>query len=409
MIESNKLRQSYFIWPFNSNLFRTKSETPRAYKIKPLYVIIFLKLSFIAIVSFTGNILASHNFDIMASLLKRNLPVMQSQMTRAFTTQFLSPYPKSPINRQGFINVSPLHQIYFEESGNPSGFPIVYLHGGPGYGCTEYSRSFFDPKFYRIIAFDQRGSGRSRPYAEIKNNTTNDLVRDIETIRNHLNIPKWLVFGGSWGSLLTLVYAIHYPDNCNGLILLGTQLGKREEINWFMKGAGTFFPKQWQNLRDFISPNINDPQELLKAYHSLLVNPDEAIHLPAARSLCSYGGSIASIYKNSQTTQGNTDNDRVLALARISTHYWTNDFFLNPNFVAENRNVLKMPCIILQGQCDFITPPASSFELSQMLEHAQYVVIPNSGHSSQEPPVLDAILKATDTMKGLFADYNSVK
>ena len=170
-----------------------------------------------------------------------------------------------------------------------------------------------------------------------------------------------------------------------------------------MKGSGTFFPKQWQNLRDFISPNINEPQELLKAYHSLLVNPDPEIHLPAARSLCFYGGSIASMCKTSETTHGNTADDRVLALARISAHYWINDFFLTPNFVVKNRNALKMPCIILQGQYDFITPPASSFELSQILEDAKYVLISNSGHSSQEPGVLDAILKATDAMKELFS------
>ena len=273
--------------------------------------------------------------NIMAFLLKKSLPLVQPQMARAFTTQIISLHTKIPINRHGFINVSPVHQVYFEESGNPSGFPVVYLHGGPGYGCTEYIRSFFDPKFYRIIAFDQRGSGRSRPYAEIKNNTTDELIRDIEVIRNYLNISKWLVFGGSWGSLLTLVYAIHHPENCHGLILLGTLLGKREEINWFMKDSGIFFPKQWQNLRDFISPNINDPQELLKAYHNLLVDPDPDIHLPAARSLCFYGGSIASLCKTPQTIHGNTDDDRVLALARISTHYWVNDFFLTSKFVLK--------------------------------------------------------------------------
>lgn len=338
----------------------------------------------------------------MFTLLRKQLPCLETMGNRSYsgTVSQAKPYPQSP-HKCGFIAVDSIHQVYFEESGNPLGFPVVYLHGGPGYGCTEYSRRFFDPNFYRIIAFDQRGSYRSKPYAEIANNTTADLVKDIEVIRDHLNISNWLVFGGSWGSLLSLVYAIHYPNHCAGLILLGTLLGKRAEVDWFMKGAGTFFPKQWQQLRNFINPSIHDPQELLKAYHSLLINPDTSIHMPAARALCTYGGSIASINTTSQTIQGNTESDRLLAFARISAHYWVNDFFLSPNFVMQNTSALKMPCTILQGECDFITPPKSSFELSQKLSHAEYVLIPGAGHSSQEPKVLQAIVKATNAMKKL--------
>ena len=302
----------------------------------------------------------------------------------------LQPYSKQ------FLAVDARHQLYLEQAGNPDGFPALFLHGGPGAGCEAYHRRFFNPERYRIILFDQRGCGRSTPHADLMDNTTWDLVGDIERIRQHLGVERWLVFGGSWGSTLALAYAENYPHRVAGLILRGIFLCRPEEIHWFyQQGANWVFPDYWQ---EYLKP-IPDAErhDLLRAYHRLLTGGDEVKRMAAAKAWSIWEGRTASLLPNESVVDYFANPHTALSLARIECHYFVNQAFLEPNQLLEDVQELDgIPGVIVQGRYDLICPMTSAWELHQAWPDSELKVIPDAGHSASEPGIRAALVEATD-------------
>ncbi len=312
-------------------------------------------------------------------------------------------YPELEPTQTSFLKVSDLHNLYFEECGNPQGKPVVFLHGGPGAGVTPPYRRFFDPDFYRIILYDQRGAGQSQPYACLEENTTWDLIADIERLRLHLGIQRWLVFGGSWGSTLALLYAIHHPAAVVGLVLRGIYLGRRWENQWlFQQGASAFFPDHWQSFLYPIPPAERD--DLIGAYHRRLTSPDPSICLDAAQHWAAWENSISRLVPEPQPVNPLHTPEKDLGIARIECHYIINDlFFPTANYLLEQVSAIQsIPTRIIHGRYDLICPVRSAFELAERLPQADLRVIPNSGHASLEPPNAQALIQATDDFKQLF-------
>lgn len=292
------------------------------------------------------------------------------------------------------------HEMYWEESGNPEGVPVLFIHGGPGAGAGETARRFFDPDFYRIIIYDQRGSGRSKPLGEIRNNTTPLLIDDIETLRKHLNIEEWLIFGGSWGSTLALAYAEHHPDTCLGLILRGLFLCRKSEIDWFLYGIRTIFPEVWQKFADHIPADQHN--NLLEAYYKLLMDPDPAIHMPAAHSWSGYEGSTATLLPNPEIVASFLDDTVALGLARMEAHYFRNNIFLPDNFILDNlHKIQSIPTIMVQGRYDIVCPIVTADEVAKHLPNAQYIIVPDAGHSAQDTSLCRELVKACERFKEL--------
>jgi len=303
--------------------------------------------------------------------------------------------PSQPFAKQN-LAVDERHILYLEQSGNPSGFPALFLHGGPGAGCEAYHRRFFDPNRYRIILFDQRGCGRSTPHADLMDNTTWDLVADIERIRQHLGIERWLVFGGSWGSTLALAYAENYPHRVAGLILRGIFLCRPEEIHWFyQEGANKVFPDYWE---DFLKPIPEaERHDLLHAYHRLLVGDDEVKRMAAAKAWSIWEGRTASLQPNESVVDYFANPHTALSIARIECHYFVNRSFLEPNQLLEDAQELDgIPGVIVQGRYDLICPMTSAWELHQAWPDSVLKVIPDAGHSASEPGIRSALVEATD-------------
>ena len=226
----------------------------------------------------------------------------------------------------GTLSAGPLHRLYWETSGNPDGLPALFLHGGPGAGASREHRRFFNPERYRIVIFDQRGAGRSMPLGEIRDNTTADLVADIELLRVHLGVERWLVFGGSWGSTLALAYAERHPGRCLGLILRGIFLGRTLEADWVLHGMRTVFPEAWRRFAEFL-PEA-ERGDLLGAYHRRLIDPEPSVHGPAARAWAAYEGACSTLLANAAVSAAFTREPAALGLARIEAHYFANNFFL---------------------------------------------------------------------------------
>lgn len=311
-------------------------------------------------------------------------------------------YPPIMPSKSGYILVDETyaHELYWEESGNPEGVPVLFIHGGPGAGAGESARRFFDPDFYRIIVYDQRGSGRSKPLGEIRNNTTPLLIQDIETLRHHLDIEEWLIFGGSWGSTLALAYAEHHPDTCLGLILRGLFLCRKSEIEWFLYGIRTIFPEVWQQFADHISPDQQD--NLLEAYYKLLMDPDPDIHMPAAHSWSGYEGSTATLLPNPEIVASFLDDTVALGLARMEAHYFRNNIFLPDNFILDNLHKIRsIPTIMVQGRYDIVCPIVTADEVAKHLPDAQYIIVPDAGHSSQDPSLCRELVMACERFKDL--------
>lgn len=311
-------------------------------------------------------------------------------------------FPPISISRSAFLNCGDVHQVYWEETGNLDGIPVIFLHGGPGAGTQAWHRQFFNPEKYRIILMDQRGCGRSRPFAEIKENKTQNLVADLEQLRQHLDIEKWVVFGGSWGSTLALVYAETHPDRCLGLILRGVFLATQAEKDWFMRGMQNFFPEisyQFQTAFDV------DPADLLPFYYEKLQDPDPEIHRLAAYHWFSYESSCATLIPSAPTPY-EAYSDEMLALARLEAHYFYHDFFLAPDQIIQNSAALKdLPIMIVQGRYDVICPPVSAWRLTQYLANAHLTFINDAGHSSGEPGIQQALIQATEVMwQSILAD-----
>lgn len=288
------------------------------------------------------------------------------------------------------------HVLHVEECGNPDGLPVVFLHGGPGAGCSPLYRRFFDPELYRIILFDQRGCGRSTPHADLVDNTTQDLVADIEKIRQHLNIDRWMVFGGSWGSTLGLVYAETHPERVLGLVLRGIFLCREQEISWFyQRGAGRIYPDYWQAFLAPIKEENRD--DLLHAYHRLLTGKDEVKRMAAAKAWSIWEGRAATLLPNKNILDYFGDPHIALSMARIESHYFVNNAFLEPNQILDDADKLKnIPGIIVHGRYDLICPLESAWELHHAWPGSELEIIGGAGHAASEPGIAAALVEATD-------------
>lgn len=307
-------------------------------------------------------------------------------------------YPEIEPYNAGLLDLDGLHRMYWEESGNPRGEPVVFLHGGPGAGAAPAHRRFFDPAHYRIVIFDQRGAGRSLPLGELKNNTTPHLVADIERLRAHLNIERWFVFGGSWGSTLALAYAETHPDRCKALILRGIFLCRRSEIDWFLYGLRTFFPEPWAELvRPIPAAERGD---LLAAYYRRLTDADPAVHMPAARAWSVYEGACSTLLPSAETVAYFAGDVVALGLARIEAHYFTHDIFLPVNALLDNVGRIRdIPAVIVQGRYDAVCPIVTADDLHRAWPEAEYRVVPDAGHSAWEPGICTALVNAMEKFK----------
>jgi proline iminopeptidase len=309
--------------------------------------------------------------------------------------------PIEPFKTQ-MLRVSELHTIYVEQCGNPKGKPIIFLHGGPGGGCTADHRRFFDPKVYNIILYDQRGCGRSIPHAELRENTTWDLVKDIETIRTNLNIESWVVFGGSWGSTLALAYGVTHPDRCKALILRGIFLCRPSELQWFYQdGASHVFPDTWEKYWNYIPEN--ERGNLIKAYHKRLTSADENTRLEAARVWSKWEASASYLFVSPEAVEVYEEPHKALAFAGIENHYFMNNaFFKTENYLLEQAKQLKdIPGVIVQGRYDMVCPARSAWELHQAWPQSQLRIIADAGHAASEPGIRSALIEAADSYREL--------
>ncbi len=303
---------------------------------------------------------------------------------------------------QPYVNhslaVDPPHVLHVEECGNPHGIPVVFLHGGPGAGCEPYHRRFFDPERYRIVLFDQRGAGRSIPHASLEGNTTADLVADMERIREHLGIERWVVFGGSWGSTLGLVYAQAHPQRVLGLILRGIFLCRECDIHWFyQEGASRVFPDYWA---DFVRPIPEGERgDLLQAFHRRLTGADEVARMAAAKAWSLWEGRTATLNPSEAVVEHFSDPYVALALARIEAHYFVNHAFLEPDQILRDADRLSgIPGVIIHGRYDMICPLDNAFALKRVWPEARLEVVAESGHAASEPRITEALVRATREM-----------
>jgi proline iminopeptidase len=300
-----------------------------------------------------------------------------------------------------WLKVGKVHEIYYEQCGNPQGYPVVFLHGGPGSGCNPTQRRFFDPNFYRIILLDQRGCGRSRPMGCIEENNTNALTEDIETLKNHLGIDQWLVFGGSWGSTLALTYAIAHPASVTGLILRGIFLSRSHELDWFLRDINYFFPDVYQALSDYL-PKA-EQADVLNAYAKRVFDDDMAIAADAATHWNTFENSIMALLpRTPSANQSTTPPEIEVARARIQIHYILHQCFVGDrDLIAEASTLNKIPTTIIQGRYDMVCPPVSAWDLSSGMPHAHLKLIPDAGHSAMELSIRSALVEATEAFKNM--------
>jgi proline iminopeptidase len=298
----------------------------------------------------------------------------------------------------GFLPLSSGHVMYWEQVGNPRGQPVLFLHGGPGAGAGAVHRRFFDPQHWRVIIFDQRGAGRSRPLGELRDNTTQHLVRDIEVLRQFLGIEDWLLFGGSWGSTLALAYAQEHPNRVLGCVLRGVFLGRRDEVVWFLEGLRRVFPDAWAAFSEHLPPE--ERGDLLGAYLRRLCDPDPAVHLPAARAWSQYEGSCSTLLPSPETVASFAQDRTALGLARIEAHYFAHDLFLPPEGLLGRMDRLAgIQAEIVQGRYDMVCPATSAFELAAAWPSARLTVIPDAGHSALEPGLRTALVSAVERFR----------
>lgn len=312
-------------------------------------------------------------------------------------------YPKIQPYQTHRLKVDDVHELYIEESGSADGIPVIFIHGGPGAGCAACHRRFFDPEKYRIILFDQRGAGQSTPHASLENNTTQHLVSDMEAIRELLGIHKWVLFGGSWGSTLSLVYAQTHPDKVLGLVLRGIFLCRPKEIDWFyQKGTSRLFPDAWKDFCEPIPEAERD--DMVDAYHKRLTSDDELIRTKAAKAWSIWEGRTSTLKPSKDVVNSFGNLHTAVSLARIECHYFMNDSFLKPNQILNEAGKLKdIPSIIVQGRYDVVCPMESAWDLHQALPASELDIIPDAGHSAMEEGIIDALVKATDKMLGRIA------
>ncbi|HYH17150.1 MAG TPA: prolyl aminopeptidase [Azospirillum sp.] len=300
----------------------------------------------------------------------------------------------------GMLPVDGLHTLYWEQCGNPRGVPVVFLHGGPGAGASPTHRRFFDPAHYRIIILDQRGAGRSAPLGEVRANTTELLVQDLEMLRQRLGVERWLLFGGSWGSTLALAYAQTHPDRCLGLILRGIFLMRRPEIDWFLYHMRVIFPEAWASFAGHIPES--ERGDLLEAYWKRLDSPDAAVRMAAARAWSVYEGACSSLLPSPELIAASGEDNHALGLARIEAHYFRANAFTPEDALLRNVGRIRhLPAVIVQGRYDIVCPIATADELRRAWPEADYHIVPDAGHSAMEPGIRAALVQATERFKDL--------
>ncbi len=307
--------------------------------------------------------------------------------------------PIEPIE-SGMLELDGRHDMYWEVCGTPEGRPVVFLHGGPGAGASPDHRRFFDPAHYRIVVFDQRGAGRSTPLGELADNSTPHLIADLERLRLHLDIERWMVFGGSWGSTLALAYAEAHPERVTALVLRGIFLCRRSEIDWFLYGMRQIYPETWRAFAGHLPEAQRG--DLLANFHKRLVDPDPAVHMPAARAWSTYEGACSTLLPSPETVAAFGADRMALGLARIEAHYFVNDIFLPENSLLEGvEGIRRIPAVIVQGRYDVVCPIVTADELFRAWPEADYQVIPDAGHSAMEPGIRRALVAATEHFKKL--------
>ncbi len=305
-------------------------------------------------------------------------------------------YPECVPYASGMLALDSRHTMYWEECGNPDGVPLLFIHGGPGGGSLPHHRRFYDPALWRVVLYDQRGAGRSTPVANIVDNTTAHLIDDIERLRNHLRVERWVLFGGSWGSTLALLYAQAHPDRVLGLVLRGVFLATKAELHWFLDGMQRIFPEAWREFTHFLPPE--ERGDVLGSYYSRLTNADPHVHAPAAHAWDRYEGACSTLLPK-PSSGGRADGDSALALARIEAHYFAHDAFLRPNQILDGvQRIRHLPCTIVQGRYDIICPPSTADALSRAWSEAELIVVPDAGHSVREPGTTRELVAAVQRM-----------
>ena len=310
-------------------------------------------------------------------------------------------YPEIEPFETGMPKFADVHELFWERVLNPEGIPVVFLHGGPGGGLIPLYRQFFDPKAYHVILFDQRGAGRSTPHADLRENTTQDLISDIETLREKFGVDKWYVFGGSWGSTLSLAYAISHPDRCLGLILRGIFLTRKKELEWFYQyGASEIFPDFWERYRDEIPED--ERGDFMSAYHKRLTSDDEQVRLSAARAWSTWEGATSKLYPDQDLMEHWEGAHEALSLARIESHYFMNgSFFPSENYILDNVGKIRnIPTWIVQGRYDIVCPMTSAWDLHRAFPESKLIVTPDSGHSVSEKGNTAALVGIMEELKG---------
>jgi proline iminopeptidase len=311
-------------------------------------------------------------------------------------------YPEIKPFARHTLKVDDLHELYLDESGNQHGIPILFVHSGPGSGCEFNSRCFFDPEKYRIILFDQRGSGRSTPHSETNQNTLDDLIADMEKIREYLGVAKWALFGGGWGSTLSLAYAQTHPEFVMGLILRGTFLGRKADVDWlYQDGASHVFPDYWEDFKLAVAGSAQ--QDLVASYHQRLNGLDELAIMGAAKAWSMWESHCASLHPNQRLIKHYANSHRSLARAKLSTHYFTHDCFLDDNQILNNMHkIADIPGILVHGRFDMVSRLENAYSLNKVWPASQLFVIREAGHSATEPAIIDALIRATRDLAHRF-------
>jgi proline iminopeptidase len=312
-------------------------------------------------------------------------------------------YPEIEPYGGGYFRVSDLHEVYFEEVGNPNGKPVVFLHGGPGVGIHPNYRRFFDPSFYRVILLDQRGAGRSKPHTELRENTTWNIVEDLEKLKNHLKIDKWLLFGGSWGSTLALSYAVTYPGSVAGIIIRGVFLGRQFEIDWLHKdGMNQIYPDEWERFQAPI-PEY-ERGDMPKAYLKILTGNDKEKQIAAAKSWSRWEGATMNLFPDRDTIDDFAEPAKALSIAKIECQYTVARFYMkSDNYLLEQAHIIRdIPLKIVQGRYDVICPVISAWELHKAIPKSDMVIVPDGSHSPLDPGMVNELVKGTIEFKRLF-------
>lgn len=308
----------------------------------------------------------------------------------------LTPYPARELFNEGFLDTGDGHSLYFAECGNPSGAPVLVVHGGPGGGCNPAMRRFHDPRHYRIILLDQRGCGRSTPNASIENNTTWHLVADMERLRHHLGIERWQLFGGSWGSTLSLAYAVTHPERVAALVLRGIFLLRRSELLWFYQdGCSALFPEAWDAFERIIPED--ERHDMIRAYYQRLTDPDPKVHMPAAEAWSVWEGSTLSLIEDPVRVRSFASPSYALAFARIECHYFVNRGFFSEDgaLLKQAHRLAEIPGVIVHGRYDVVTPIRNAWDLKKVWPSAELRIVPDAGHAMTEPGVIHELIRAT--------------